>query len=120
MKTIFIITLISITLPSCAAIQSTRIQAEGNKITKEQIEEIKPAVTTKESVISAFGDPTKTEIKPDGTEMLIYAYTEKTTPTYLGGFIVNERQTKISVTTLEITIKDGLVISYNYKKEEEK
>jgi hypothetical protein len=117
MKRILIIILIQIALSACA---STQIQSEGGKITKEQIEGIRPGVTAKNIVIETFGNPAKTEIKPDGTETITYIYSEKSTPTYFGGFIVNERNTQVMKTTLEVVIKDGLVLSYSYKKEEEK
>jgi len=50
---------------------------------------------------------------------LTYTYTEKRTPTYFGEFIVNERESQRITITLEITIQDGLVSSYNFKKQEE-
>lgn len=119
MKRIFAILLVSASLTACASIQSTKVQSDGNKITKEQAETIKPGATSKNTIIGTFGNPKKTETKSDGTEILTYAYTEKKTPTYFGEFIVNERQSKVATTTLEITIKDGVVQSYNFKKQEE-
>lgn len=119
MKKIFIIMFISMTITACASISSTKVQSEGNKITREQAEEIKPGVTTRDVVIDTFGNPPKVDSKPDGTEVLTYAYTEKRTPTYFGEFIVNERQSQVTTITLEITIKDGVVSSYNFKKQEE-
>lgn len=116
MKRTFTIILIAIALTACA---STKIQSEGNKITKEQAEAIKPGVTSKNTVIETFGNPKKIETKDDGTEILLYTYTEKRTPAYFGEFVVNERQSRVSTTTLEITIKDGVVQSYDFKKQEE-
>ena len=111
-----IVILIIFILPACA---STKIQSEGNKITREQAEGIKPGITTKNVVIDTFGNPSKIDSKPDGTEVLTYTYTEKRTPTYFGEFIVNERESQRITITLEITIQDGLVSSYNFKKQEE-
>lgn len=119
MKKVIIIASILIILTTCASIKSTRTQSEGNKISKEQAEEIKPGVTAKSAIIEMFGSPVKTESKDDGTEVLTYTYTEKRTPTYLREFIVNERGSRTTTVTLEITIKDGLVVSYNFKKQEE-
>ena len=111
-----IVILIIFILPACA---STKIQSEGNKITREQAEGIKPGVTTRNVVTDTFGNPSKADSKPDGIEVLTYTYTEKRTPTYFGEFIVNERQSQVTTITLEITIKDGVVLSYNFKKQEE-
>ncbi len=119
MKRVIIIASILIILTACASIKSTRTQSEGNKISKEQTEEIKPGVTAKSAIIEMFGNSVKTESKDDGTEVLTYTYTEKRTPTYLREFIVNERGSRTTTVTLEITIKDGLVVSYNFKKQEE-
>jgi outer membrane protein assembly factor BamE (lipoprotein component of BamABCDE complex) len=115
-KSYLIILAVLLSLTACA---STKIQSEGNKITREQAERIKPGITTKSIVIDTFGNPSMVDSKPDGTEVLIYTYTEKRTPTYFGEFIVNERQSQRITITLEITIKDGLVSSYNFKKQEE-
>src|SRR3989304_1263041 len=119
MKRIFIIIFISITITACASISSTKVQSEGNKISREQAEGIKPGVTTRNVVTDTFGNPSKADSKPDGIEVLTYTYTEKRTPTYFGEFIVNERQSQVITITLEITIQDGVVSSYNFKKQEE-
>lgn len=117
MKKFYLIVLaVLLSFTACA---STKIQSEGNKITREQAEGIKPGITTQNVVIDTFGNPSKIDSKPDGTEVLTYTYTEKRTPTYFGEFIVNERQSQRITITLEITIQDGLVSSYNFKKQEE-
>jgi len=117
MKKFYLIVLaVLLSFTACA---STKIQSEGNKITREQAEGIKPGITTKSMVIDTFGNPSKVDSKPDGTEVLTYTYTEKRTPTYFGEFVVNERQSQRITITLEITIQDGLVSSYNFKKQEE-
>lgn len=119
MKRILAIIAIGIAVTACAAISSTRIQSEGNKITREQAEAIKPGITTRKVIIDTFGNPAKTESKADGTETLTYTYKEKRTPTYFGEFIVNEKQSVFMTTILEIIIKEGLVLSYNFKRQEE-
>lgn len=116
MKKILMIIAITMTVAACA---SVKVQSEGNKITRAQAEEIKPGLTTRNIIIDTFGKPAKIESKADGTEVLIYTYIEKKTPAYFGEFIVNERQSRVAMTTLEVTIKDGLVLSYNFKKQEE-
>ncbi|MBI5327867.1 MAG: hypothetical protein HZB80_06200 [Deltaproteobacteria bacterium] len=122
--TITTLLFIFIVLHACASISSisissTKIRSEGNKITKEQVEEIKPGITTKNAITDTFGPPQKTDSKTDGTEILIYTYVEKKIPAYFGEFIVNERQSRVTTITLEITIKHGLVLSYNFKRQEE-
>ncbi len=119
MKNILMIIAIAMTVAACSAISSVKVQTEGIKITKEQAEGIKPGLTTRNIIIETFGNPIKMESKTDGTDVLTYTYTEKKTPTYFGEFIVNERQNKVTTITLEVIIKDGLVLSYNFKKQED-
>ena len=119
MKKILMIIAIAMTVTACATVSSVKVQTEGSKITKEQADGIKPGLTTRNVIIETFGNPIKMESKTDGTEVLTYTYIEKKTPTYFGEFIVNERQRQVTTITLEITIKDGLVLSYNFKKQEE-
>jgi len=120
MKKILMIIAIAMTITGCATVSSVKVQTEGSKITKEKAEGIKPGLTTKDIIIETFGNPIKTESKTDGTEVLTYIYIEKKTPVYFGEFIVNERQNKVTTITLEVTIKDGLVLSYDFKKQEDK
>src|SRR3972149_2100533 len=92
MRRYFAILSILTTLAACTTMKAT---SEGYKITKEQVEE-----------------------KEDGTEVLTYTYKEKKTPTYLKGLIINERGSTTTTATLEIVMKDGTVLSYNFKKQE--
>lgn len=119
MKRLMTIALILLNLTACASISLVKIQSDGRKITREQAEGIKPGLTTRNIIIDTFGNPTKTESKTDGAEVLTYTYTEKKTPAYFGEFVVNERQSRFTTTTLEVAIKDGLVLSYSFKKQEE-
>ncbi|MEK7828458.1 MAG: hypothetical protein AAB197_05510 [Deltaproteobacteria bacterium] len=119
MKKILMIIAAAMTVTACATVSSVKVQTEGIKITKEQVEGIKPGLTTRNIIIETFGNPIKMESKTDGTDVLTYTYTEKKTPTYFGEFIVNERQNKVTTITLEVIIKDGLVLSYNFKKQED-
>ncbi|MEK6599461.1 MAG: hypothetical protein AABY52_03850 [Deltaproteobacteria bacterium] len=119
MKKTLMIIIVAMTVTACASISSVKVKTEGVKITREQIDEIKPGSTTKNDIIETFGNPIKMESKTDGTDVLTYTYTEKKTPTYFGEFIVNERQNKVTTITLEVIIKDGLVLSYNFKKQED-
>ena len=119
MKKILMIIAAAMTVTACATVSSVKVQTEGSKITKEQAEGIKPGLTTRNIIIETFGDPINIESKTDGTEVMTYTYMEKKTPAYFGEFIVNERQNKVTTITLEVIIKDGLVLSYNFKKQEE-
>ena len=119
MKKILMIIAAAMTVTACATVSSVKVQTEGSKITKEQAEGIKPGLTTRNIIIETFGNPIKMESKTDGTDVLTYTYTEKKTPTYFREFIVNEKQSKVTTMTLEVIIKDGLVLSYNFKKQED-
>ena len=120
MKKILMIIAAAMTVTACATVSSVKVQTEGIKITKEQAEGIKPGLTTRNIIIETFGNPIKMESKTDGTEVMTYTYMEKKTPTYFGEFIVNERQNKVTTITLEVIIKDGLVLSYKFGQEEKK
>ena len=119
MKKILMIIAAAMIVTACATVSSVKVNTEGVKITREQIDEIKPGSTTKNDIIKIFGNPIKAEAKTDGTDALTYTYTEKKTPTYFREFIVNEKQSKVTTMTLEVIIKDGLVLSYNFKKQED-
>ena len=66
MKSSLIIMAVLISLAACASI---KIQSEGNQITKEQAEGIKPGLTARNIIIDTFGNPTKTESKADGRDV---------------------------------------------------
>jgi len=120
MKNTLMIILAAMTITACASISSLKVNTEGVQITREQINEIKPGSTTISDVIKTFGNPMKTVSKTDGTDILTYTYTEKKTPTYFREFIINEKRSKVTTITLDVTIKNGLVQSYNFAQEEKK
>ncbi len=110
----FLLTLSLITLLGCAAV---KVNSEGNKIDKAQVLNLKPGTTTRQTVIETFGAPTNITYE-NNEEKMVYIYKEKRTPYYLNGLVENEAQGKESVTTLELTLRDGVVYSYNFKSSE--
>ncbi|OGQ52614.1 MAG: hypothetical protein A3J24_04795 [Deltaproteobacteria bacterium RIFCSPLOWO2_02_FULL_53_8] len=100
-----------IALAGCSGVVT---QPEGTRIEKSQALEIKPGETTRESLISTFGQPA--ESKTEGVyERLVFVFKEHKTPTYFGGLVESELNAKDKTTTLEVIIKEGLVEEYRYK-----
>lgn len=100
-----------ISLISCVGIVS---KPEGKRIEKSQALEIKPSITTKENIITTFGQPSETKTE-GATERLVYVFKEHKTPTYFGGLVESELNSKDQTTTLEVVIKDNVVEEYRYK-----
>jgi len=100
----------------CATIVT---RSEGTKVEKSMVESIKPGVTTKKAVIEIFGYPSRSNLKGDGSEELIYTHVEKRVPSYFSGFIVNEKNAPATSTTLEIIVKDDIVLGYRFIKTSE-
>lgn len=100
-----------ITIAGCVGVVS---KPEGRRIEKSQALEIKPGVTTKEMIITVFGQPTETKTE-GAAETLVYVFKEHKTPTYVGGLIESELSSKDQTTTLEVVIKENLVDEYRYK-----
>lgn len=96
----------------------TIVKTEGIRIERESLTDIKPSVTTRDSVISLFGNPSETS-SGNGEETLKYIFKEQKTPTYMGGFVEDSAGAKTTTTTLEFTIKDNIVQSYRFKSSEE-
>lgn len=101
----------AIMLIGCAGVAS---KTEGTRFEKAQVLEIRPGTTTKEAVITAFGQPSETKTE-DGSEKLIYVFKERKTPTYFGGLVENELNAKDDTSTLEVVIKENVVTEYKYK-----
>lgn len=100
-----------ITLAGCVGIVS---KPEGTRIEKSQALEIKPGVTTKETIITTFGQPFETKTEVAG-ERLVYVFKEHKTPTYFFGLVESEVNSKDQTTTLEVVIKENIVEEYRYK-----
>ena len=114
MKRVLLAAAFCVAAAGCAAPLTT---TEGREIDRAEVARIKPGVTTRAEVIGAFGEPRETT-RADGKERLLYTYSSKRVPTYLGGRLVNRSMARTSTTTLVITITDGVLTSYELKTEE--
>ncbi len=97
-----------------------RLDTKGKKISDEEVKKITLGVTTRDEIIRMFGRPTSIKTQEDGSEELQYVYREEKTPAYVGGLIIYKRGARETIARLRVIIKDGKVVAYHYKKEEEK
>ncbi len=102
----------------CSTVISTTSRPEGAKIEKEAVLKLTPGVTTRDEVISAFGNPAET-VTENNEERLKYVYREKKIKSYFGGTIRDEVTGGTETTTLEVVIKNNAVDSYKFKTVEE-
>lgn len=109
MKRIFVLAVFML-LAGC----TTVVRTQGTKIDREQVLGLKTGVTTRAEVLSTFGTPTDIVVE-NNEEKLIYVFKEQRVPAYLGGMVESEVQSKESVTTLELVLKNGIVHSYRFK-----
>lgn len=89
---------------------------EGTKLTSAQIQDIKLGKTTEAELLRLLGPPSKKERKPDGSEVLLYIYTQIETPTLWGGVVLHGFFEKDLEEIFEVIIKDGVVQSFHYLK----
>lgn len=102
---------------SLAGCTSAVVHTEGVKVESAQVLNIKTGSTTRQDVLQMFGTPT--EVNNEGNEdKMVYVFKKKTVPTYFGGLIESEAQSKETSSTLEITLRDGVVYSYKFKSAE--
>lgn len=106
----------SLSLTGCKSAMDLR--PEGKKINRSDVVSMKPGATTRESVLSLFGNP-DSSIKDGDQETLVYVYKEKRVPTYAGGLIENRMLARTVKTTLEIVLKDDKLFSYRYTNTED-
>lgn len=99
----------------CAA---TAVKSEGTRLDRESLKNVEPGVTTRDSLLNLFGAPAESSTE-DGEETLRYVFSEEKTPTYLGGVIEARVSARTATTTLEFTLKDGIVKSYKFRSAEE-
>lgn len=107
--------IVLLTLAGCA---TTILPVEGTKIEKEQVVRIKPGVTTRREIVSVFGEPKETKTL-ENTETVRYLFKEKNVNEYLGGMFVDKVNGKVTITVLDVVIKDDRVDSYKYRVIEE-
>lgn len=89
---------------------------QGTKISAAQVQEIKLGKTTETDLLSLLGPPSKKEIKMDGSNVLLYIYSQTETPTLPGGFILYGVLEKDREEVFEITMKNGFVQSFHFIK----
>jgi len=114
MKKIICLSVLLTLAAGCSTVTTKTTKTQGTKIEKEAALKLKPGVTTRDAVISAFGNPAET-ITENGEERLKYVYTEKQVKSYFGGTIQDEVTGGKATTTLEVVIKNNVVDSYKFK-----
>ena len=90
--------------------------AVGTRVTLAQIQEIKLGRTTELDLAKLLGSPTKMEKAKDGTQRLVYEWTDIWSPTFLGGYQARGFFDKEKDEAFEIIIKDGVVQNYRFMK----
>lgn len=106
---------------SCSSIWL--VDKTGKGIEAKKIKKIIPGVTTRDDIITIFGDPMKVfkvVKRKENVQELYYKYIEEKTPTYLKGFFVYKKGVKKKIATLKIIVKDDIVESYHLEITEEK
>ncbi|MBU1207169.1 MAG: hypothetical protein KKH04_09620 [Proteobacteria bacterium] len=89
---------------------------EGTKLSSAQIQEIKLGKTTEMDLIKLWGPPSKKEKKIDGTEVLLYIHSQTESLTLPGGFVIHGFLDKDREDIFEVTIKNGVVKSFQFIK----
>ena len=102
-------------LSGCA---SYKTHTEGPPIYEATAKEILPGVTKRDEVISTFGQPSSLTTEAEGIEKLRYVYTVKRVPSYLGGTIEDTSDAIVRETILEVIVKNGTVLNYDFKYSE--
>lgn len=113
MKRILIAMITGLMLAGCASVTKT----EGVKVDREKVLELKPGVTTRQSVIEAFGAPSEVSFE-NNEERMSYIFKEKKTPAYFGGIVENDVISREKKTVLELVFRNDVVHSYKYKSTE--
>lgn len=113
MKRVTIALMAGLLLIGCASVTKT----EGVKVDREKVLELKAGVTTRQSVLQAFGAPTEVSFE-NNEERMSYVFKEKKTPAYLGGIVENDVISREKKTVLELVFKNDVVYSYRYKSSE--
>lgn len=113
MKRVAIALITGFMLIGCASVTKT----EGVKVDREKVLELKPGVTTRQSVLQAFGAPSEVSFE-NNEERMSYVFKEKKTPAYFGGIVENDVISREKKTVLELVFKNDVVYSYRYKSSE--
>lgn len=94
----------------------TMRSTQGTKISAAQVQEIKLGKTTETDLLGLLGPPSKKENRMDGSNVLLYIYSQTETPTLPGGFIIYGFLEKDREEIFEITMKNGFVQSFHFIK----
>lgn len=113
MKRILTVMITGLMLAGCASVTKT----EGIKVDREKVLELKPGVTTRQSVLQAFGAPSEVSFE-NNEERMSYIFKEKKTPAYFGGIVENDVISREKKTVLELVFRNDVVHSYRYKSSE--
>lgn len=106
---------LALALSGCA---SYKTYTEGPPIYEATVKEILPGVTKRDEVISTLGQPSSLTTEAEGIEKLRYVYTAKRVPSYLGGTIEDTSGAIVRETILEVIVKNGTVLNYDFKYSE--
>lgn len=113
MKRVAIALITGLLLVGCTAVTKT----EGIKVDREKVLELKPGVTTRQSVLQVFGAPSEVSFE-NNEERMSYVFKEKKTPAYFGGIVENDVISREKKTVLEVVLRNDIVHSYRYKSSE--
>jgi len=94
----------------------TFTSAEGRRVTSAQIQEIKLGRTTGLDLVKLLGSPAKKEKAMNGTDRLVYEWTDIRSLTFPGGYQARGFFDKEKDEAFEIILKDGRVQSYRFIK----
>ncbi|HLC18510.1 MAG TPA: outer membrane protein assembly factor BamE [Thermodesulfobacteriota bacterium] len=111
----FFVTAMAVALIGCTGVA---VRTEGTRLERDQVLNIKAGSTTRADVVELFGEPTNTKYEGD-RERLFYVFKETKTPTYVGGIVENKSRSEKKTATLEIVVKDDVVLSYRFKNVED-
>ena len=90
---------------------------EGLKISAAQVQEIKLGKTTDIDLLKILGQPSKKEVKADGTEIFRYIHTTWENPTLPGGYVLYDLFARETEEIFEIVLKDQVVQSYHFLRQ---
>jgi len=90
--------------------------AEGRRVTSAQIQEIKLGRTTELDLVKLLGSPAKKEKAMNGSDRLVYEWTDIQSLTFPGGYQARGFFDKEKDEAFEIILKDGRVQSYRFIK----
>jgi hypothetical protein len=99
----------------CSIVQHksyTSQTSSGPALAQGKIDKIEPGVTTKASIIDAFGLPTTERDFGDGNEVLEYLRSYRTENMFSLLLVFTTENVKKSDETLIIDLKDGIVQKY--------